>query len=53
MNCAELLYVVFNVATKLSSKIPKPNRHNVTVIDIDNTKIISNVRNFRRISEMN
>lgn len=50
MNCAELVYVVFSRATKLSSKIPKPNRHVVTVKDIASTKHISNVRNFRRMS---
>lgn len=50
MNCAELLYVVFSVATKLSSKTPKPKRDIATVIEIDSTNIISRVRNFNRIS---
>lgn len=50
MNCAELRYVVFNDATKLSSKIPKPKRQVVTAIEIDRTNSMSKVRNFKRIS---
>lgn len=50
MNCAELVYVVFKLATKLSSRMPMPKRLIVTDSVTDSTNSIRSVRNFRRMS---
>lgn len=50
MNCAELLYVVFSDATKLSSKTPNPKRLMANKMVIDTTNIINNVKNLSRMS---